>query len=110
MKHSYTAVKDNEMGDRVSLALLFSTADYLDWFYMIIGSLCAIISGFSYPSFNIFFGKMMNTINGSQGSFQEEVDRISVDFLILSIINFVSAYVQVYCWTYTGERQAHRIR
>ncbi|MCO5556388.1 hypothetical protein L7F22_009937 [Adiantum nelumboides] len=92
---------------------LFSYADSLDWFLMLIGALGAAVHGAAVPVFFIFFGKLIDTLGSpivNLNDLSHEAAKYSLDFVYLSIAAMLSGWVEVSCWMYTGERQSGRIR
>ena len=89
---------------------LFSTAEPLDYFFMIVGTLCAIGTGISLPFFNILFGKMLDALNGDPNSFSYQITQICYAFIGVAGANILTGYCQVAFWSITGERQAQKLR
>jgi len=54
--------KKNIKKESVSLMGLFSAADKLDYFLMLLGGLGACIHGATLPLFFVFFGKMLDSL------------------------------------------------
>lgn len=92
---------------------LFSYADKLDYFLMLVGALGAAAHGAAVPVFFIFFGKLIDAMGNSfasQADVSHEVAKYSLDFVYLSVAVMISGWLEVSCWIYTGERQSARIR
>eukprot|EP01034_Spumella_vulgaris_P034639 gene34639-42727_t len=53
---------------------------------------------------------MLNTLNDSPDSFEKAIAKICIIFVILAAINLFSGFLQVWCWTSTGERQTQKFR
>jgi ATP-binding cassette subfamily B (MDR/TAP) protein 1 len=93
-----------------SLSQVFSNAECLDYIYMIIGSLGAIVTGLSIPFFNILFGEILDAVNTNPDDFQKRINTLCLSFTVVAGANLLSGFLQVYCWTATGERQCQRFR
>ncbi|KAJ1909644.1 hypothetical protein IWQ60_011059 [Tieghemiomyces parasiticus] len=110
-----------EKDPTISLAGLFRFATPFDWFLMGVGSICAVAAGASPPLMTIVFS---NTLQGLSSYAADNatdhdlaVDNLNIviyDMLqwfgILSGATFASAYLEVFCWSYAGERQCRRMR
>ncbi|KAK7266245.1 hypothetical protein RIF29_18887 [Crotalaria pallida] len=97
-----------------SFRSIFLHADSVDWFLMILGFIGAIADGFSLPLVLLITSKIMNNIGGSSystgSSFIDKMNQNAVDLLYLAAGSFVACFLEGYCWTRTGERQAARMR
>ncbi|KAJ1906671.1 hypothetical protein IWQ60_012025, partial [Tieghemiomyces parasiticus] len=110
-----------ERSVRVNLLDLFRFSTPLDWVLMVIGTIAAIAAGSSQPLMTVIFA---NTLQGlSDYTYQNSVDHEvaannlnqSIDemlkwFGILAGATFVASYLQIFCWSYAGERQCRRMR
>ncbi|KAF5475222.1 hypothetical protein F2P56_007052 [Juglans regia] len=107
---------DNKSGakidkQKVSFYKLFSFADSLDVVLMILGTIGAAANGLSQPLMTLIFGKLINSFGASDPSHViKQVSKVSLDFVYLAIATGIVAFLQVACWTVSGERQASRIR
>lgn len=88
----------------------FSNADQYDFFLMFLGTIGALTVGCSTPVTNVIFGQMINALNKNPNSFSERVDTLCIAYVIVGVVNMLAGYLQVYCWTATGERQTQRFR
>lgn len=77
-----------------TLFQLFSFADSLDIFFMFIGSLGGIVTGCSLPIFCILFGQMLDSLNKGS-SIKSAVEKVVIDFVIISAVNLASGFIQV---------------
>ncbi|KAE9612767.1 hypothetical protein Lal_00005852 [Lupinus albus] len=97
-----------------SIRSIFMHADSQDWFLMALGFIGTIGDGFSIPLVLLITSKMMNDIGGSSinlgTDFIHKMNQNAVDLLYLAIGSFVACFMEGYCWTRTGERQAARMR
>src|SRR4051812_28074540 len=88
--------KNEERVERVSLFTMFSTANSLDIFFMVVGTICAIVTGVSIPFFNVLFGKILDQLNGSTSSqFDSKINTIVFSFVTVACINLLTGYCQV---------------
>ncbi|KAK8926250.1 ABC transporter B family member 2 [Platanthera zijinensis] len=105
--------KKNERKKKVAFLKLFSFADTLDCVLMMVGSVGACVHGAAVPVFFIFFGKLINVIGIAYlfpTAVSHRVAAYSLDFVYLGIVILFSAWTEVACWMYTGERQAAKMR
>ncbi|KAL5582453.1 hypothetical protein UlMin_014895 [Ulmus minor] len=93
---------------------IFVHADGLDLCLMIFGFLGAIGDGFTTPLVLLISSKLMNNIgqvsDSPQQSFLHNINKNAVALLYLALGSFVACFLEGYCWTRTGERQAARMR
>ena len=93
-----------------SLSDLYKYAEPIDYAAMATGAIGGMVTGFSFPTFNVLFGRMLDKLNDDPSSFGEGVERIAIYLVYLSIINIFSGFLQVYCFTYAGERISSKWR
>ncbi|XP_057807627.1 ABC transporter B family member 11-like isoform X2 [Salvia miltiorrhiza] len=90
---------------------IFSTADYWDKILMLVGTIGAIGNGLSQPLMALIFGSLVNAFGQSQTkNIVPLVSEVSLQFVYLALGCGLAAFLQVSCWTITGERQSARIR
>ncbi|KAH6789704.1 P-glycoprotein 12, partial [Perilla frutescens var. frutescens] len=90
---------------------LFSSADSRDKFLMAIGTIAAIGNGLSQPLNALIFGDLLDAFGKSQSNeIVSLASKVSLKFVYLALGCAVAAFLQVSCWTITGERQSSRIR
>ncbi|CAL9779158.1 unnamed protein product [Musa acuminata subsp. burmannicoides] len=91
---------------------LFSLADTADLALMVVGTIAAISDGVSLPLTTVLFGDMINTFGKTRdiNYIVHEVSKVALKFVYLGIANGIASFLQVACWTITGERQAAQIR
>ncbi|XP_058753860.1 ABC transporter B family member 15-like [Vicia villosa] len=98
----------------VSFRSIFMHADILDWFFMVFGSLGAISDGIMVPLVVFITSKIMNSMGGFSASasnnFVHSINENAVAVLYVACASFVACFLEGYCWTRTGERQAARMR
>ncbi|CAG7872589.1 unnamed protein product [Brassica rapa] len=95
-----------------SIRLIFMNADGVDWMLMGLGLIGAIGDGFIAPIIFFFTGLLLNDIGGSFNdvSFMKAVSKNAVAMLSVAGASWVVCFLEGYCWTRTGERQAARMR
>ncbi|CAJ1946870.1 unnamed protein product [Sphenostylis stenocarpa] len=97
-----------------SIRSIFMHADGLDRFLMILGLLGAIGDGIGTPLVLFITSKIMNNIgdfsSSTDNNFIHSINKNAVVLLYLAGGSFVACFLEGYCWTRTGERQAARMR
>ncbi|AES74626.1 putative xenobiotic-transporting ATPase [Medicago truncatula] len=97
-----------------SFKSIFMHADVLDCFLMAFGLFGAIGDGIMTPLLLFISSKLMNsigTISGtSSNNFVHNIYENAIVLLYLACASFVACFLEGYCWTRTGERQAARMR
>ncbi|XP_015946007.1 ABC transporter B family member 15 [Arachis duranensis] len=98
-----------------SISSIFMHADTKDWFFMLFGLLGAIGDGLTTPLVLFITSKMMNNLGSFSnleggGGFTHNINKNAVALLYLACGSFVACFLEGYCWTRTGERQATRMR
>ncbi|XP_076019746.1 ATP-dependent translocase ABCB1-like [Genypterus blacodes] len=125
---------EKEMGQElpmVRLISLFRFTDGWDKVLMVFGVLMAMVHGASPPLSCVVFGQVINSfVNNSininmsefvehgetgvdityKGILEEDMNTYAIFYLILGIVVFVAAYMQVACLSLAASRQAMRIR
>eukprot|EP01018_Ginkgo_biloba_P022662 Gb_23626 [translate_table: standard] len=106
--------RPKDLSRSISVWKLFKYADSTDLWLMILGTLGSIGDGLSTPIMMIVLSGLMNTLgNGPSAKpngFVHSVNKGSVNFLYIAVGVWVAAFLEAFCWTRTGERQASRIR
>ncbi|GAV73076.1 ABC_tran domain-containing protein/ABC_membrane domain-containing protein [Cephalotus follicularis] len=97
-----------------SIRSIFMHADFADFMLMALGLIGAVGDGFSTPLMLFITSKLMNDIGGGSTSiadtFTHNINKNAVTLLYLACGSWVSCFLEGYCWTRTGERQATRMR
>jgi ATP-binding cassette subfamily B (MDR/TAP) protein 1 len=75
-----------------------------------VGTVSALLTGASIPSFNILFGRMLDKINGDQSKFDETINLTAIILAAVGGLALLVGTLQVYCWTAVGERLTQRMR
>ncbi|GJM93457.1 hypothetical protein PR202_ga10015 [Eleusine coracana subsp. coracana] len=96
---------------KVSFTGLFRYADGTDVLLMVIGTVAALANGVSQPLMTLIFGQMINAFGeATSDNVLRRVNDAVLNFVYLGIGTAVVSFLQVSCWTITGEKQAARIR
>ncbi|XP_041006181.1 ABC transporter B family member 15-like [Juglans microcarpa x Juglans regia] len=97
-----------------SIRSMFIHADGVDLLLMVFGILGCVGDGFSTPLVLYISSQLMNNIGGVSislsESFQRNINKNAVALMYLACGSFVACFLEGYCWTRTGERQAARMR
>ncbi|RCV26909.1 hypothetical protein SETIT_5G283500v2 [Setaria italica] len=97
---------------RVSFTGLFRYADGTDVLLMLLGTVGALGNGVTQPIMTVIFGQVIDGFGGAVAldDVLHRVNKAVLNFVYLGIATAVVSFLQVSCWTMTGERQATRIR
>ncbi|KAF2102364.1 ABC multidrug transporter SitT [Rhizodiscina lignyota] len=103
-----------------SSMLLAGNPSKVDLATLLIGILCAIVSGIPFPLIGILFGQLLNDFNaatcdssdasGSGNQYQDYANDKILVILYLAIAQFVTIYAHLSCWSLYGARLAQRLR
>ncbi|XP_041007251.1 putative ABC transporter B family member 8 [Juglans microcarpa x Juglans regia] len=101
--------------EKVSVAVLFRYADWVDILLMFSGTIGAIGDGMSTNCLLVFASRIMNSLGygktqQNRGKFMDEVEMCSLYFVYLGLAVMVVAFMEGYCWSKTSERQVLKIR
>ncbi|KAK7397026.1 hypothetical protein VNO78_18191 [Psophocarpus tetragonolobus] len=109
---SSTNGEKKEKTEIVPYHRLFSFADSTDIILMAVGTIGAIGNGLGMPLMTLLFGELIDSFGSNQfgPDIVRQVSKVCLKFVYLGIGTGVAAFLQVTCWTITGERQAARIR
>ena len=118
-KHTTTHKKNN----------YYSYADALDWLLIVLGVLGALTNGAMLPLFTVIFGDFTNAFGSyvpecvlppssglrpptlmSDAAFTTLVSGIALKFFYLALGAAGAGFVQQACWSWSGTRQANRLR
>uniref|UniRef100_A0A452ZR87 ABC transmembrane type-1 domain-containing protein n=1 Tax=Aegilops tauschii subsp. strangulata TaxID=200361 RepID=A0A452ZR87_AEGTS len=98
-------------GGKASFHDLFKNADAADVVLMLVGTVAALASGMSQVVMSIIFGRMVDAFGGAtRDTILPRVDKVVLEFVYLAIGTWPACFLQISCWTVTGERQAARFR
>ncbi|XP_028775288.1 ABC transporter B family member 15-like [Neltuma alba] len=97
-----------------SFRSIFMHADMLDWFLMVLGLVGSLGDGFTTPLVLLISSRLMNNIGSGPtidpNAFTNSINKNAVALLYLAAGSFLTCFLEGYCWTRTGERQAARMR
>lgn len=100
-----------DAGKKVPFTGLFRYADGTDVLLMLLGTVGALANGVSQPVMTVIFGQVINAFGDATiDDVLNRVNQAVLNFVYLGIATAVVSFLQVSCWTMTGERQATRIR
>ncbi|KAJ9152517.1 hypothetical protein P3X46_026077 [Hevea brasiliensis] len=102
--------KSNHIG---SIRSIFMHADLVDWLLMVLGFIGSVGDGFSTPLVLFVTSKLMNNLGGassSQSDFSHNINKNALALCYVACVQWVVCFLEGYCWTRTGERQATRLR
>lgn len=94
----------------VPIGEMFQFADRRDKITMVVGLLCAVISGSSMPAFSFVFGRMINQLAEGGASVEEELRKSAIIMCYVGIGVFVTMALHVACFLMAADRQIARIR
>eukprot|EP00249_Psilotum_nudum_P005038 c18525_g1_i1 orf=571-4338(-) len=92
---------------------LFKFATGLDYIVMLLGFIGACAHGASIPIAVLFFGKLVDSVGLyflHPDLLYDDARKYSLYFVYVGLVTLFSAWLEVSCWTYTGERQTARMR
>ncbi|XP_073002722.1 putative multidrug resistance protein [Typha latifolia] len=92
---------------------IFMHADAVDDVLMVLGLIGAAGDGLSTPVMLLITSKIMNDLGDGPDAFSEFTRKINENarnLVFLACGSWVMAFLEGYCWTRTGERQAARMR
>ncbi|XP_065877798.1 ABC transporter B family member 15-like [Euphorbia lathyris] len=94
-----------------SIRSIFLHADQLDWLLMILGFIGSVGDGFSTPLVLFVTSRLMNNLGASSSAnFSHAVNENALALCYLACGQWVVCFLEGFCWTRTGERQASRMR
>ncbi|KAJ1660656.1 hypothetical protein IWQ61_000439 [Dispira simplex] len=106
---------------KVSFIELFKYADTMDWLLLIAGFICSLATGVSQPLMAVVLSSMLQGFNDY--TFYSQLDRPRADaalntsvydmmkwFGVLTAGTFAAGMIQIFCWSFSAERQCRRIR
>nr|XP_043626218.1 ABC transporter B family member 21-like [Erigeron canadensis] len=104
--------RKKEATDAVPYHKLFTFADTVDYFLMLIGTINAIGNGISMPIQAVIFGELIDTFGETtdNNDIVHQISKVSLKFVYLALGTGAASFLQMVCWMVTGERQAARIR
>ena len=92
----------------------FSFATCVDILMLLLGTVCALAQGASFPLMIIMFGDILGTIGASGMAdtdvFLKEMETILMRMLMIGGGVWVVAFVKSWCWGHAGARMAVKAR
>ncbi|KAL3723210.1 hypothetical protein ACJRO7_035397 [Eucalyptus globulus] len=96
------------------ISSIFKHADAADRWLMALGLIGAVGDGISTPFVLLLSSRLMNNIGNApslgEGQFPRVIDEDALSLVYMACGLFFAAFLEGYCWTRTGERQASRMR
>jgi len=89
---------------------LFSLSDPTEILLMFVGTLGTMGTGISFPLFFIIFGQTLNKLNSGSANMTDQINKLSILFVELAIMNLIMGTLQVFCWSLAGERQSQKLK
>ncbi|KAJ4951899.1 hypothetical protein NE237_028731 [Protea cynaroides] len=108
-----TKINSSSKSKISSIHTIFKHADYKDTWLMLLGFIGAIGDGFSMPTLFYLNGIVFNNFGSSSTNSQQllsKTNQTAIYLLYLACGSLVASFMEGYCWTRTGERQATRMR
>ncbi|KAG5535022.1 hypothetical protein RHGRI_022957 [Rhododendron griersonianum] len=97
-----------------SFRSIFMHADGYDMLLMGLGFLGALGDGLTTPAIMLVMSKLINSIGGSSLStidnLSQIVDKNAKKLCYVALAQWLACFLEGYCWTRTGARQASRMR
>ncbi|KAH1038577.1 hypothetical protein J1N35_040320 [Gossypium stocksii] len=97
-----------------SIRSIFMHADDVDMWLMTLGFIGAVGDGFCTPLVLLVTSKLMNNLGDSSAftadMFIHNINKNSMALLYLACGSWVACFLEGFCWSRTGERQATRMR
>ncbi|CAA7051982.1 unnamed protein product [Microthlaspi erraticum] len=88
-------------------------ADSVDWMLMGLGLIGAVGDGCITPTVFLIVALLLNDLGGSSfgdESFMQSISEKARALLYVACAAWVICFIEAYCWTRTGERQASKMR
>ncbi|GLJ30586.1 hypothetical protein SUGI_0605660 [Cryptomeria japonica] len=107
------AAKGREKESKCRVWKVVRYADKVDVVLMILGTLGALLDGMSTPALVVVLSGIVNTLGGGQESsqvFMDDMNQYTLYFVYTGIAVWMAAFLEGFCWTRTGERQAFYMR
>ncbi|CAI9777363.1 unnamed protein product [Fraxinus pennsylvanica] len=107
-------IENNNKKENGSFRSIFMHADSYDAVLMSFGILGAIGDGISMPAMLLITSKLMNSFGGANNSitqnFTDNINKNAVVLCYMACGQWLACFLEGYCWTRTGERQASKLR
>ena len=96
--------------DVVPYSRLFLFATPADKAMVAVGVVAACLSGVIFPLFTLVFGKLLNTLGGSQAGFAETVKEYALYFLLIAIGAAITGCIETWLPMVAAENQMREVR
>ncbi|XVE68021.1 hypothetical protein DITRI_Ditri09bG0034900 [Diplodiscus trichospermus] len=98
-----------------SIRSIFMHADGVDRWLMAAGFIGAVADGTVSPLMISLIGRMFNNVGGANSTsaadmLTQNVRQVALSVILIACGGWVACFLEGYCWTRTGERQATRMR
>lgn len=105
----------NPEGGSISIWMIFNSVDSIDVSMMVLGTLGSIVDGLAVAGVFAIMSGLINTLGSGTPSlkYDDFVDKMNqqiVPYLYLAAGAWIAAFLEGFCWTRTGERQASALR
>ena len=101
---------------KVGYFSLFRYANRKEWLIMLVSFIASIVAGAVMPLMTLVYGNFAGSFTGfamdasQKASFEHRFNTYTLYFVYLGIASFVSVYISVIGFSYTGERITQQIR
>ncbi|TVU35434.1 hypothetical protein EJB05_17323 [Eragrostis curvula] len=97
--------------EKVPFLGMFRYADRADVALMAVGTVAAVANGMAEPLMTVVFSAVIESFGaGDDSTVLRRVSKVVMYYIYLGIGTAVASFLQVSCWTVTGERQSTRLR
>uniref|UniRef100_A0A453FAJ3 Uncharacterized protein n=1 Tax=Aegilops tauschii subsp. strangulata TaxID=200361 RepID=A0A453FAJ3_AEGTS len=94
---------------KVPFFSMFRYASRADMALMAVGTVAAMVNGMGDPLMTVVFAAVIDCF-GAGDNVLQRVSKVVMYYIYLGIGTALASFLQVSCWTMTGERQSIRIR
>ncbi|CAG8441320.1 14167_t:CDS:1 [Funneliformis mosseae] len=95
---------------------IFRFATLFDYVLMTLGTFFSMISGLIIPLMSNFLGDIFEVFTEretgiiTKQTFNQRINSLLLNFTLLGIVSFILTTCMITCWSWTGERQAKRMK
>lgn len=79
----------------VSFIQMFYNTDAIDYFFMGLGTIGSLIVGISFPTLDLLFGRLLNSLNEPSG-FVDKINQLCLYLVFIAIANILGGFLQVF--------------
>ncbi|KAF7037325.1 hypothetical protein CFC21_047726 [Triticum aestivum] len=101
--------RKTEGAKKVPFFSMFRYASRADMALMAVGTVAAMVNGMGDPLMTVVFAAVIDCF-GAGDNVLQRVSKVVMYYIYLGIGTALASFLQVSCWTMTGERQSIRIR